>query len=112
MLQEFLFRVFRIDFARYSCFSLVKKNSIFAAFILDRNLAENISIYSRQAYNNFNDNPTYDADNLTLTTKLGCKITPFERFYIDVWYERTDQKAGDTWSLDAGLISVCCGINL
>lgn len=74
--------------------------------------ADGNTIYSRQAYNNYNDNPTYDANNLTLTTKLGCKITPFERFYIDVWYERTDQKAGDTWSLDAGLISVCCGINL
>ena len=34
LLQEFLFRVFRIDFARYSYFSLVKKNSIFAAFIV------------------------------------------------------------------------------
>ncbi|MCR5217922.1 hypothetical protein [Treponema sp.] len=68
--------------------------------------------YSRYAYNNYNDSPTYEKDSLTLTSKLGVKITPSAHYYLDIWYERTDQKSGDEWSTDAGLVSVKVGIKL
>lgn len=68
--------------------------------------------YSRYAYQNYNDDPTYEKGSATITTKIGCKLTPYDHFYMDMWYERTDQKSDGEWSFDKGLLSICFGIKL
>lgn len=69
--------------------------------------------YSRYAYNNYNDDPTYSTDVFTLTTKAGVRLTPFDHAYFDIWYERSDQKTEDgDFSLDSGMLSVKFGVKL
>ena len=53
-----------------------------------------------------NDTPVYNKDITSLTSKLGCRFAPFDYFFIDVWYERTDVCTSNNWTLDNGLLSV------
>jgi len=50
--------------------------------------------------------PNYNKDHASLTTKFGCRFTPFNNFSVDVWYERMDVYKDETWALDNGAISV------
>lgn len=78
-------------------------------------LEDGTTVYSRNPYNNYNDNPTYNWDDVFLLTKIGCRITPFDHFYIDAWYQRTDIKngsRGEDWDLDTGMISFCFGVRI
>jgi hypothetical protein len=58
------------------------------------------------------DDPLYGKDFITLTSKLGCRFTPFGHFSIDMWYERNDFSNKDEWAPDDGLLSVTFGISL
>ena len=49
--------------------------------------------------------PVYNKDLASITSRLGCRFMPFNRFAIDLWYERTDVLTNDEWSLDKGQIS-------
>ncbi|MDR3284615.1 MAG: hypothetical protein LBS97_05510 [Treponema sp.] len=61
---------------------------------------------------NYADTPVYARDFVTLTSKLGVKVTPVPHFSIDLWYERTDLQENNTWTTDKGLISTAFGISL
>jgi hypothetical protein len=50
--------------------------------------------------------PVYNKDLASLTSKLGFRLTPINYFSVDIWYERTDVRNKDEWSLDNGQISV------
>jgi len=50
--------------------------------------------------------PIYNKDLASITSKFGCRFTPFNYFSVDVWYERTDVHKDDNWALDNGAISV------
>ncbi len=70
---------------------------------------------TRSAYANFNVKPTYNPKDVTLTTKVGVRLTPFDHVWFDLWYERTDIKDhsnGKGWKTDTGMISFTVGINL
>jgi hypothetical protein len=54
--------------------------------------------------------PVYSKDILSLNSKLGCRIMPFNFFTVDMWYERTDIRINDIWTQDKGLFSVNFGI--
>jgi hypothetical protein len=56
------------------------------------------------------DVPVYSKDITSLNTKLGCRLTPFNFFSVDVWYERTDIREKETWTLNNGIFSVNFGI--
>jgi len=49
--------------------------------------------------------PVYNKDLTSVTSKLGCRLTPFKYFSLDIWYERTDIRNKDEWSLDNGQLS-------
>jgi len=50
--------------------------------------------------------PIYSKDLASISSRLGCRFTPFNYFSIDVWYERTDVYKNDDWALDNGAISI------
>ena len=52
------------------------------------------------------DAPYYSKDILSLTSKMGCRFSPIDFFSVDVWYERTDVRINNDWSLDNGLIAI------
>jgi hypothetical protein len=54
--------------------------------------------------------PVYNKDDISITSKLGCRFTPFEYFYIDFWYERTDVKTEQNWNISKGLFAVTFGM--
>ncbi|MDR0301903.1 MAG: hypothetical protein LBI04_06295 [Treponema sp.] len=54
--------------------------------------------------------PVYDKDYTSLNSKVGCRLTPFDFFSIDLWYEKTDIRFKDEWTMDQGTISVNFGI--
>ncbi|MDR0290462.1 MAG: hypothetical protein LBI06_05965 [Treponema sp.] len=56
------------------------------------------------------DTPVYDKDIVSLTSKLGCRLMPFDYFYVDLWYERTDVRLQKDWYKDNGLISINFGV--
>jgi hypothetical protein len=66
----------------------------------------------KNAYNNFNDNPTYDKDDATIMSKIGCRFTPFDHIAVDVWYQRIDQKSDNLWDGDRGSINFSFEISL
>jgi len=49
--------------------------------------------------------PVYNKDLAGITSKLGCRLTPFNNFSLDIWYERTDVRNKEQWSLDNGQLS-------
>jgi hypothetical protein len=57
-----------------------------------------------------NDIPVYSKDLASFTSKLGCRLTPFNYFSVDAWYERTDVRNGNKWSFDNGLFSIMFAI--
>jgi hypothetical protein len=58
------------------------------------------------------DDPIFDKDHLTLTSKLGCRFMPLQFFSVDFWYERIDYREKKTWTRDDGRLSVCFAIIL
>ncbi|MCL2127177.1 MAG: hypothetical protein FWH38_02885 [Treponema sp.] len=56
--------------------------------------------------------PVIGRDYKTVTSKLGCRFTPFRHFSVDVWYERSDLENRGNWAKDNGLLSVNLGISL
>lgn len=72
----------------------------------------NYAASGKNAYNNFNDNPTYDKDNATIMSKIGCRFTPFDHIAIDCWYQRIDQKTGESWDWDKGSLNFCFAVSL
>jgi hypothetical protein len=58
------------------------------------------------------EDPIYGNDYVTLTSKFGCRLTPFDHFSVDLWYERNDFRDKGEWAPDDGLLSVTFGISL
>jgi len=56
--------------------------------------------------------PIFHTDYNTITSKAGCRFTPFKFFVIDLWYERNDFFYKGEWELDNGILSVMFGIGL
>jgi hypothetical protein len=56
------------------------------------------------------DTPVYDKDIISLTSKLGFRLTPFNFFAVDVWYERNDVRISKQWEKDKGFLSINFGI--
>jgi hypothetical protein len=50
--------------------------------------------------------PVYNKDLTSVTSRLGCRLTPVKYFSVDIWYERTDVRDKDEWSLDKGQLSI------
>jgi len=50
--------------------------------------------------------PVYSKDLISLTSKIGCRFSPYNYFFIDVWYERVDVSVNKEWTLDNGRLSV------
>ncbi|MDR0455493.1 MAG: hypothetical protein LBH20_02265 [Treponema sp.] len=54
--------------------------------------------------------PVYSKDLTSLNSKLGCRFLPVDFFAIDMWYERTDIRNKDIWTMDKGIFSVNFGV--
>jgi hypothetical protein len=67
---------------------------------------------ARMPVNLRTEDPVYGKDFITLTSKFGCRLTPFGHFSVDLWYERNDFREKDEWAVDDGLLSITFGISL
>ena len=56
------------------------------------------------------NSPVFTRQDKSITSKIGCRFTPINYFYIDVWYERTDVISDKNWNNDKGIFSVMFGI--
>jgi hypothetical protein len=58
------------------------------------------------------DDPVFGKEYKTITSRLGCRFTPINYFFVDLWYERNDFSQDNDWVTDKGLISISFGISM
>jgi len=54
--------------------------------------------------------PVYSKDLASVTSRIGCRFTPFKYFSVDLWYERTDIQRKEEWTIDNGQLSIMFAI--